>query len=60
MNDNNVGTTLSGNWGWEKQDDGTYTKSLTIYYKHGRNLHQIIEENVSEKEYFKRKLDGTA
>lgn len=60
MNDGNLDTTMGGNWGWEKQSDGTYTKSLTIYYKHGKQLQQIIEENVSEKEYFKRKLDGTA
>ena len=61
MNDDNLDdTTFSGAYGWEKQSDGTYTKSLTIYYKRGRPLRQIMEENISEKEYFKRKLNGTA
>lgn len=60
MNDNELDTIYGGDYGWSKQPNGTYTKSLTIYYKHGRQLHQIIEENISEKEYFKRKLDGTA
>ena len=60
MNNNNPGPIINSGWCWTKQMDGTYTKSLTIYYKHGRNLHQVVEENVSENEYFKRKLDGTA
>lgn len=59
-NDDLSDTTYGGAFGWEKQSDGTYTKSLTIYYKRGRPMQQIIEENVSEKEYFKRKLNGTA
>lgn len=60
MNDNDLNTVYEGYFEWSQQIDGTYTKSLTIYYRYGRHQQQIIEENISEKEYFKRKLDGTA
>ena len=59
-NDNLRDTTFGGFFEWSQQSNGTYTKSMTIYYRHGRHVSQIIEENVSEKEYFMRKLDGTA
>lgn len=60
MNDDETGTTYGADYGWSKQENGTYTKSMIIYYKNGKNDYVVLEENVSEKEYFKRKLDGTA
>lgn len=39
--------------------DGTYIKAWTVYYKvYGDNIRHILEEGVSEKEYFLRKLRG--
>ena len=60
MNENHTETTLGGMASWIKHTDGSYTKIMTVYYKHGKIDFQILEENVSEKDYFKRKLDGTA
>jgi hypothetical protein len=42
---------------WHKEDDGTYSKYAIIYLKNNtmRNV-SVYESNVTEKEYFKRKL----
>ena len=51
-------TVLYGGYSWQKEDDGTYTKILSCTFKDGTKLYQVIEENVSEKDYFMRKLQG--
>lgn len=45
---------------WERNENNTYTQLLRISMKDGRSMDTIIRENVSEKEYFLYKLDGTA
>ena len=42
---------------WYREDDGTYSKIRTEFTS-SRRIHDvdILEEGVSEKEYFKRKL----
>ncbi len=47
------------NYVWTRQIDGTYIKARTVYYQvYGKNIRHILEENVSEKDYFLRKLSG--
>lgn len=61
MNDDDkVDTLYGGQYVWNKEPNGTYTCTLSIYYKNGRCDNHIMEDGVSEKEYFRRKLDGTA
>ncbi|MCK5603883.1 hypothetical protein KAR91_18495 [Candidatus Pacearchaeota archaeon] len=44
---------------WTKQTNGMYTKAWPVYYKvYGETILHTLEENVSEKEYFLRKLSG--
>lgn len=58
MNDDKENkTTLSGEWVLE--EDGLYYKYISIHYRHGRVDRHIMESSVTEKEYFKRRLDGT-
>ncbi len=57
---NNNEAILYGGLTWHKEDDGTYTKVWTSFSKTGKYNYKIIEENVNEKNYFKRLLDGTA
>lgn len=59
MNDNDTEdkTTLSGEWVLE--NDGLWSKYISIHYRHGRVDRHTLESNVTEKEYFKRRLDGT-
>ena len=52
-------TILSGGGEWLKESDGTYTKYMSISYKNGRVDRHTMESDVTEKEYFKRRLDGT-
>ena len=52
-------TILSGGGEWLKENDGTYTKYMSISYKNGRVNRHIMESGVTEKEFFKRRLDGT-
>lgn len=52
-------TILSNGGEWHKVKNGTYTKYMRIHYRDGRVDQHILESNVTEKEYFKRKLDGT-
>lgn len=60
MNDDWEDETLLGGGGeWLKESDGTYTKYMCIHYKNGRTDRHTMESDVSEKEYFKRRLDGT-
>lgn len=56
----NYETTLGGSISWHKEDDGTYIKVLTSLSKSGKYNYKVIEQNVNEKDYFKRRLDGTA
>lgn len=60
MNDDNLKdeTTLSGEWVLE--EDGLWSKYICIHHRHGRVDRHTLESNVTEKEYFRRKLDGTA
>ena len=60
MNDEDESTTYGGHDIWNKESNGTYTRTLSIYYKNGRSDNHIMETGVSEKEYFRRRLDGTA
>lgn len=61
MNDRiEYGTVLKENNGeWLKELNGTYTRYLCIYYRNGRVDKHVVESCVSEKEYFRRKLNGT-
>ena len=58
--DDNESITYGENYIWYKEANGTYTRTVSIYYKNGRQDNHIMESNVSEKEYFLRRLDGTA
>lgn len=60
MNDEDFGTTYGGNYVWERRENGMYTQTLRVYYKNGRYTDTILREDITEKEYFKFKLDGTA
>ncbi len=57
-----VGTSDGSGWNrtvidWYREDDGTYTKIRTDFTPSRRIADvDILEEGVSEKEYFKRKL----
>ena len=61
MNDNDWEdeTILTGGGDWRKEADGTWTKSMNIHYRNGRVDTHLMESGVTEKEYFKRRLDGT-
>jgi len=52
-------TILHGGGEWLKEKDGLYTKYMNIHYKDGRVDRHIMESGVTEKEYFKKKLDGS-
>jgi hypothetical protein len=52
-------TILSGGGEWLKESDGTYTKYMSISYKNGRVDRHRMESGITEKEFFKRRLDGT-
>ena len=54
------GTTYGGNYVWSQKHDGFYTQTLRVYYKNGKYTDTIIREDITEQEYFKFKLDGTA
>lgn len=54
------GTTYGGNYVWSRSNNGSYTQILRVYYKNGKYTDTIIREHISEQEYFKCKLDGTA
>ena len=45
---------------WLKEEDGSYTKYMRIHYRDGRVDQHIMESGVTEKEYFQRRLDGSA
>lgn len=61
MNNDEEGEILDkGRYVWNEESNGTYTKTVSIYYRHGRMDTHILEEGISQKEYFRRKLDGTA
>lgn len=51
---------MRGGYSWHEEADGTYTYVLNVEYKDGTIAYEVIEENISGKEYFKRKLDGSA
>lgn len=57
---NNNKAILSSCTTWHKEDDETYTKVWTSFSNTGHYNYKIIEENVDEKDYFKRLLAGTA
>jgi len=59
MEDQKDGTLLGGGSEWLKEDDSTYTKYMCIHYRDGRIDRHIMESGLSEKEYFKRRLDGS-
>lgn len=44
---------------WVREDDGTYTKMKMIYGKDMSIDWEILESDISEKEFFKRKLAKT-
>jgi len=52
-------TILSGGGEWLKEKDGSYTKYMSVHYRDGRVDRHIMESGVTEKEYFKKKLDGS-
>jgi len=53
-------TILSGGGEWSKEENGSYTKYMRIHYRDGRVDQHIMESGVTEKEYFRRRLDGSA
>lgn len=53
-------TILTGGGEWCKEKDGLYTKYMSISYRNGRVDRHIMESGVTEKEYFQRRLDGSA
>lgn len=53
-------TILSGGAEWRKEENNTYTKYMTISYKNGRSDIHLMESGVTEKEFFRRRLDGSA
>ncbi len=60
MNPDNLNKTIiGGHLKWRREDDGTYTQAVTFLYKDGERDEDIIRQNISEKEYFIRSLDGT-
>lgn len=61
MNDEDWGdeSILSGGGEWLKEHNGTYSKYMSIHYRDGRVDRHIMETGVTEKEFFKRRLDGT-
>lgn len=44
---------------FSKEKNGTYTCVINVEYKDGTIAYEVVEERVSEKDYFKRRLDGT-
>ena len=60
MNDTtDPGKIKSDAYEWRKEANNTYTRTMSIYYRHRTDTH-ILETNITEKEYFRRRLDGTA
>lgn len=60
MNPDNLNKTIiGGNLSWRRENNGTYTQSITFIYKDGERDEDIIRNNISEKEYFIRSLEGT-
>ena len=53
-------TILGGGGEWLKENDGSYTKYMSIQYKNGRVDRHLMESGVTEKEFFQRRLDGSA
>jgi len=59
MNDWHDETIMWGGFFWEEEADGTWTKRLKVKRFSGEKIREVVEEGVSRKEYFARKLAGT-